>query len=125
MKPLSTAPRRLQGMMLRIQGYDLDIRYRRGKDMTLVDTLSRAFLMRPSEQQDIEQVNSLDFVRIRKERLDELKEATSKDEVLQTLKSVIMTGWPEDRITLPTELTPYFSFRDEMSVQDGLIWWWR
>ncbi|KAL8625389.1 hypothetical protein ACOMHN_044532 [Nucella lapillus] len=121
-KPLSSAPRRLQGMMLRLQGYDLTIIYHRGKDLVLADTLSRAYLLnKPSEQLDIEDVNSLDFILIRKERLEELKEATSQDEVLQKLKTVIMTGWPEDKSSLPMELSSYFSFRDKLSVQDGLI----
>ena len=39
-KPLSAAPRRLQGMMLRIQDYDITVRYKKGKEMYLVDTLS-------------------------------------------------------------------------------------
>ena len=120
-KPLSSAPRRLQGMMLRIQGYDLHIVYKKGKEMTLADTLSRAYINRPSEQQDIETINHLDFILIRPERLEKLKEATAQDENLQTLKAVIMEGWPEDKSILPAEISPYFSFRDELSVQDGLI----
>ena len=120
-KPLSSAPRRLQGMMLRIQGYDLHIVYKKGKEMTLADTLSRAYINRPSEQQDIETINSLDFILIRPERLEKLKEATAQDETLQILKAVIMNGWPEDKAKLPAEITPYFSFRDELSIQDGLI----
>ena len=120
-KPLSSAPRRLQGMMLRIQGYDLHIVYKKGKEMTLADTLSRAYIYRPSEQQDIETINSLDFILIRPERLEKLKAATAQDENLQTLKAIIMSGWPDDKTTLPAEITPYFSFRDELSVQDGLI----
>ena len=39
-KPLANAPRRLQGMMLRIQDYDIAVRYKRGKEMYLADTLS-------------------------------------------------------------------------------------
>ena len=84
-------------MMLRIQGYDLHIVYKKGKEMTLADTLSRAYINRPSEQQDIETINHLDFILIRPERLEKLKEATAQDENLQTLKAVIMEGWPEDK----------------------------
>ena len=120
-KPLSSAPRRLQGMMLRLQGYDINITYKKGKEMTLADTLSRAYINRPSEQQDIETINSLDFILIRPERLEKLKEATAQDDNLQTLKHIIMSGWPEDKAKLPAEITPYFTFRDELSVQDGLI----
>ena len=32
-KPLSSAPRRLQGMMMRLQKYASDVRYERGKNM--------------------------------------------------------------------------------------------
>ncbi|KAL8597750.1 hypothetical protein ACOMHN_001709 [Nucella lapillus] len=43
-KPLASAPRRLQGMMLRVQGYDISVTYKKGKEMLLADTLSRAYL---------------------------------------------------------------------------------
>lgn len=43
-KPLLSAPKRLQAMMLRIQKYDVDVTYVPGKDMLLTDTLSRAYL---------------------------------------------------------------------------------
>ena len=43
-KPLHHAPKRLQGMMIRLQKYDLDIHYERGNRMFLADTLSRAYL---------------------------------------------------------------------------------
>ena len=43
-KLLHRAPKRLQGMMIRLQKYDLEIRYERGNRMFLVDTLSRAYL---------------------------------------------------------------------------------
>ena len=41
-KPLHKAPRRLQGMMLRLQMYDIEVRYQQGKTMALADALSRA-----------------------------------------------------------------------------------
>ena len=36
-KSLSAAPRRLQGMMLRVQTYDITVRYKKGKEMYLAD----------------------------------------------------------------------------------------
>ena len=44
---------------------------------------------------------------------------TSKDEVLQLLNEVIITGWPADKKSLPALLNPYYSCRDEFSVYDG------
>ena len=37
------------------------------------------------------------------------------------LKHTIIQGWLQERKELPTQLTPYFSMRDELTVQDGLI----
>ena len=42
-KSLATAPRRLQKMFMGLQSYDLDIRYKKGSEMYLADTLSRHF----------------------------------------------------------------------------------
>ena len=55
------------------------------------------------------------------ERLEKMRASTRDDDVLQQLKEVIQTGWPEEKQSLPAMLTPYFSFRDEMSVYDGLV----
>ena len=41
-KSLTSAPKRLQCMLLRLQKFDLDVSYKRGTEMVLADTLSRA-----------------------------------------------------------------------------------
>lgn len=43
-KPLVSAPKRLQRMLLRLQSYDLEIKYKPGRDMYQADTLYRAYL---------------------------------------------------------------------------------
>ena len=43
-KPLACAPRRLQGMIMRLQKYDLEVRYEKGTEMHIADFLSRAYL---------------------------------------------------------------------------------
>ena len=43
-KPIQASPKRLQSMLLRLQRYDLTVTYKRGKEMYLADTLSRAYL---------------------------------------------------------------------------------
>ncbi|GFO32675.1 transposon ty3-i Gag-Pol polyprotein [Plakobranchus ocellatus] len=48
-KQLLSAPMRLQRMLLALQWYDLKVNYKKGKDMQLPDTLSRAYL------EDVEQ----------------------------------------------------------------------
>ena len=41
-KALNSAPQHLQHILLCLQRYNLEIRYKRGKEMFLADTLSRA-----------------------------------------------------------------------------------
>nr|XP_039256275.1 uncharacterized protein LOC120332995 [Styela clava] len=42
-KPLHCAPMRLQRMILRIQSYPLDVKYKAGKELYIADALSRAY----------------------------------------------------------------------------------
>lgn len=42
-KPLSQAPSRLQRMLLQLQGYDIELVYKKGTEMYIADALSRAF----------------------------------------------------------------------------------
>ena len=43
-KNMVNISRRLQQMLLRLQRYDFQIRYRRGSELYIEDTLSRAYL---------------------------------------------------------------------------------
>ena len=61
------------------------------------------------------------FLPISDQRLQEIKSETDKDKTLQILKSAILQGWPAERKDAPVQVTPYFSVRDELSVQDRLL----
>ena len=37
------------------------------------------------------------------------------------MKSLILKGWPNDKSHLPLQAAPYYSLRDELTVQDGVI----
>ena len=104
-KPLACAPRRLQGMMLRLQKYDYEVRYERGENLHLASTLSRAYLPTTTHPS----------------RLKEIQSATESDKALRNLKNVILCGWPEHRSQVPSQITPYFSMHDELTIQDGVI----
>eukprot|EP00918_Siedleckia_nematoides_P018879 GHVU01040323.1.p1 GENE.GHVU01040323.1~~GHVU01040323.1.p1 ORF type:complete len:414 (+),score=37.75 GHVU01040323.1:33-1274(+) len=54
-------------------------------------------------------------------RLQEILKYTQEDECLQKLKDVILTGWPKSKSSLHPFAAPYFDFRDELTVADGLI----
>ena len=63
-KGLLSAPKRLQHMMLQLQKYDLKVTYKKGSEMYLTDTLSRAFIQssavedtRGDAEKDTESIN--------------------------------------------------------------------
>ena len=123
-KPLFSAPNRLQGMIMRLQRYNLEVVYTQGKLLYLADTLSRAFLFTnqvSGPQDGLEHISMVQYLPITEQRLQQIKEYTSSDEHLQQLRAVIMDGWPTEKKELPHQVASYFPYRDELSVQDGLV----
>ena len=92
-KPLHAAPQRLQRMLLRLQKYNLKLQYKKGKEMFLADTLSRAFLPEQSTSathsafvHELEEIDHQDGLLVSKERLQQLKHASVEDPVFQHLR---------------------------------------
>ena len=54
-------------------------------------------------------------------RFVEIRMETSEDSTVHALCEIISLGWPENRAHCPTHLMPFWNFRDELSVEDGLI----
>ena len=46
---------------------------------------------------------------------------TRKDPTIKLLMLYISTGWPCECRRLPQELHPYWNFREDLSVEDGLV----
>lgn len=66
-KPLATAPKRLQCLMSRLMQYDVEIKYKRGPELYLSDTLSRAYLLLEhlpwKADQEVERIHSVKSVK--------------------------------------------------------------
>ena len=122
-KPLAAAPKRLQRLMIRLMQYDVEIKYWRGPEMYFGDTLSRAYLPHHPGKADleVERIRSVNFVSVSEPQIQEIREETAKDAVLQSLKAVILNGWPNQRESLPTGPRHHFNIRDELAAQDGVI----
>lgn len=135
-KPLLTAPKRLQSMLLTLQAYNLKVVYRPGPDMHISDTLSRATV--PSlgadakymtqticslqvAQEATELINQADYLNVTSQRLNQIRTHTEADECLQVLKEVVLQGWPDCREDTPLVVREYWSIRDEISAQDGVL----
>ena len=55
------------------------------------------------------------------QQLSEIKQEAAKDPTLQIFKNMILRGWPENSSSVPKEVSEYFNVRDELAVQDGII----
>ena len=111
-------------MLMRTQLYDTDLNYRKGSTMYLADALSRAYLPYNGSQkiaEEFESVNMVEDIPMKPATLQEIRDHTEQDEVLQELMKVIRTGWLETKHEVFHHLTPYFEIRDELSMQDGII----
>ena len=116
-KPLNDAPKRLQQMLMQLQKYTLQVRYKRGTQMYLADTLSRAFLPESTKRvkiQKLEHINHLESLAMTPEDLQWLQLAAAQDVAMQELNQVI-------KAQLPEAIQPYFVFRGQMTVQDEFV----
>ena len=118
-KPLTRAPPRLQRMLLRLQQYDFKIEYKPGKEMALADTLSR--LPSPNNKESIDLDITVGQVRFSTEKIEALRAETKVDQTLKQLIPIIIQGWPENIKEVPEAIRSFWSFRDELSVEDGII----
>ena len=124
-KPLMNAPARLQRMMLRLQKYNVHITYKPGKDIPVADALSRKPLSQQNDdlQETIEmQVHTvMRNLPVSDTKLEKIKSATQEDDTLCKLSAVIMNGWPTNKQTCPLAIQPYWNYRDELSLIEGII----
>lgn len=123
-KPLHCAPKRLQRMMLQLQKYNIQLVYKPGKEMYLADTLSRAYIedkQTEPESEEIEAINMIKDLAISEERHKEIQQHTETDTQQQKLKHVIQSGWPEIKYDVAHEINIFFDIRDELMIQNGLI----
>ena len=138
-KSLLSAPKRLQRMLLRLQKFDLVVTYKRGSQMYLADTLSRAFLPskgsasgqdevvlsvqdnRGETAKDAESINMLQHLLVSDDTLKIIQHETKQDATMQELEAIIKNGWPDNQNKVPENLRDYYSFCDELGLQNGLI----
>ena len=120
-KPVSLAPPRLQRMLLRLSKYDIQVKYVGSKRVLLADTLS--WLVQPGAAKEIPglDINIAQVLKVEPTRLESLQEETKADSTLASLTDLIITGWPDSMQDLPDNLHPYWCFRDELTILDGLV----
>lgn len=124
-KPLAQTPARLQRMLIKLQQYSFNLVYKKGNELFIADTLSRAAgEIKPSENEE-EFDAQLCFVRqnlpMTDKKFKEFQEATAADSHLLALIDIIKNGFPEERRMLPDELKCYWAYREDLNIHDNLI----
>lgn len=128
-KPLNSVPARIQRMMLKIQAFNLDVKYRPGKFLYIADTLSRDPLPNHENEQYVDldgeivcHVNAVvENLPLPKFKLDQIKAESNKDKIHNLLRNTILNGWPNSKNKLFNELHVFWNYRDELHVIDDLI----
>nr|XP_054752822.1 uncharacterized protein K02A2.6-like [Lytechinus pictus] len=118
LKNLGAAPPRLQRMLLRLQGYDVVIKYKPGREMLLSDAMSR---LNPLPGPTIETPVRINHVMFSEEKIQQVRNATAQDDELCALRDVILQGWPGDRRDVAQPLRKYWAYQDELSIEDGVL----
>ena len=122
---------------MRLQSYDLVIRYKKGKEMYLADTLSPHYLeaedgataakvshVRSTFEQELQTDEGLDEINhllAQEAQVNKCHVETDSDETLQAVKIMIKKGWYGEKSRLSPATVPYYHLRDELVTQDGLI----
>ena len=129
-KPLETilsesidqATPRLQIIIIRTFTYHLTVKYIPGSTNQLADFLSWF-----GAQKDTIKLRKLHMHQItnqlstRSDSLNQMRIATQEDDELALLKHTITHGWPSTIREVPSEIQPYWTFREELTIEDGIV----
>ena len=121
-KSLNQATARLQRILIRTFPYNFAVHYIPGATNQVVDCLSQM-----GDQKDIIRLPKLQVNQItqqlpaQNDSLQQLRMATQTDDELAILKHTIMQGWSKTIKQVPPVLHPYWTFREELTIEDGLI----
>lgn len=137
-KPIQKMPGRIARIFQKTTGYKFQLMYKPGKQMIIADTLSRLPNQKNKElveldarvhsmvtQQEIsfDEVDMVqqDFCYCSTQKKVEIRTETANEPSLLALTSLIRNGWPESIKEIPSNLRQYWSIRDELTVEDGIL----
>ena len=88
--------------------------------MITADALSRLSPLDEFEVPDMK-VKVHHLIRITPAKMQEFKDETAKDQTLQLLSRQVVQGWPDSIKKVESVVKPYWSMRDDISVEDGIL----
>ena len=128
-KSIVSASPRLQRLLIRLAHYDLNIEFLRGNENVIADALSRVCPLQSTNPKTVD--SNIDVIPVHhitqsvpvsKTRLQELRLATQSDLTLNSLTKTVHGGWSQSKKDCPEQLLDFWSFRQEISEEDGLLY---
>ena len=132
-KPFNNCPARIQRFLLRLQNYDYEIHYKKGKDQILWDTLSRAVekenhgqIKTEIPQEEISAmvilVDNMTELSDEDPLVQDILEKQETDDECTLLRKMLSEGWPHTIKSTPEAGRPYWTFKEEVVQNDnGLL----
>ena len=122
LKSLNQATPRLQRILIRTIPYHFKVRYIPGQTNHIADCLSRLGFQKDSISLPMLQINQITSqLKARSDSLHNIQIATQADDKLAILKHIIQQGWPKTIKEVPIEVQKYWTFHEELMIEDGLI----
>ena len=121
-KSLNQATLWLQRILIRTFPYNFTVHHILGPMNQLADCLSRL-----GHQNDSIKLPKLydhqitSQLKARSDTLNQLCRATQEDDKLVLLKYMITNGWLSSIKEIPPEIQAYWTFHEELTIEDGLI----
>ena len=125
LKDLISALSRMQCMLLRLQKYGIGIVCHKGSKIIFTDHLSRNLHTKSSKELSKTSLNrlsiaSIDF-NVSQVNLIEIQRLSKTDPLLIQVTKLIIKGWPDKQTNISEIAKPYWNYRDELNILDGVV----
>ena len=113
---------KLQRLLIKASAYDFNVEYIPGPTNQVADCLSQLGCIKDNIVLPKLRVNAITQQLSNPDNvIQDIRLETAKDDELSLLKHVVTTGWPEHIREVPKEIQPYWTFREELTVENGLL----
>jgi len=115
---------RLRRLRLKLFKYSLNVKFVPGNKLYVADLLSRQCTPTKSQEDEsmLDVVHSVHEVTVNLNTVNQYIKATDEDEALSKVMQFYQEGWPSKVLPNNHELMHYFSKRNDLTVQDGLVY---
>ena len=70
---------------------------------------------------EVKRMDPFDTTKVAPEKLAQLQRCMGQERILQTLKTTVLSGWPEHREKVPVPIRDFWSYGEEISIHNGVL----